>query len=167
MKDRRKAPLYRRVNTRTHGVFHHTGDKARWTRNAKDGAAKDRQATKMRQGVRRGLDYTPLFKFLLSKVGQDWDAVHSEAVSRLDQEDPIWWMGAQSRAEGRRFVRVGESSFYSGLFIDDDNRLALVDPDLTVEQMQPGCPCCTHTFNGARFTRPYDPARDLGPIDGA
>ncbi len=30
---------------------------------------------KMKRGVERGLDYTPLFKFLLSKVGSDWDSV--------------------------------------------------------------------------------------------
>lgn len=144
-----KAPLYRRVNRTTHGVCK-TGGEARWQRNAK---APAREAS-MHGGKRRGLDYTPLFRFLLSKVGQDWDAVHSEAVARLDREDPIWWLVARDLAERRPFVRTGESTYWSGLCIED-GRLALVDPELTVERMEPSCPCCTHTFNGTRFTRPW------------
>jgi len=50
-------------------------------------------------------NYTPLFKFLLSKRGQPWDAVHDEASK-----------------------------------------------------------CCTHTFNGVPFTRPFE---DLGKLPRA
>ena len=36
---------------------------------------------KVRTAARFGaFDYTPLFRFLLSRVGQDWAAVHAEAV---------------------------------------------------------------------------------------
>lgn len=56
------------------------------------------------------------------------------------------------------FVLIGENAYYSGLFVDADNRLRLVDPDLHVEHMEPGCACCTHTFNGVPFTRKYDPS---------
>ena len=109
----------------------------------------------MHQGKRRGRDYTPLFRFLLSRVGKDWTEVHSEAVSRLDDEAPIFWLVARTEAEKQSSVRVGENSHYSGLYVDDDNRLAKVDPALSVEQMEPSCSCCTHTFNGLPFTRPY------------
>ena len=111
----------------------------------------------MHQKQRHGLDYTPLFKFLISKVGQDWDAVHREAVSRLDSEEPIYWIVAKSYEAGEPFVRGGESSYFSGLYVDQENRLALVDPTLTVEKMKPFCSCCTHTFNGRRFTQRYSP----------
>lgn len=41
----------------------------------------------MRKSGRLGaFDDTPLFRFLLSRVSQDWPAVHAEAVSRLDRE---------------------------------------------------------------------------------
>lgn len=106
---------------------------------------------------RRGLDDTPLFKFLLSHLGDDWDAVHAEAVARLDRPEPIFWMVARSDAEKSPFVLIGKNTYCSGIFIDADNRLRLVDPDLRVEHMEPGCACCTHTFSGVPFTRKYDP----------
>jgi hypothetical protein len=111
----------------------------------------------MHGGQQHGLDYTPLFRFLLSRVGRDWDGVYREAVSRLDKAEPIFWMVARSEAEKKRHVLIGESSYFSGLYVDDQNRLAVVDPTLRVEQMTPSCPCCTHTFNGVRFTKAYQP----------
>ncbi|MCR6501541.1 hypothetical protein MUO32_21110 [Shinella sp. CPCC 101442] len=152
----RKKPLYRSVNTRTHGVRHGGGEDYRDSRR-REGRV---QAGAMGGRQRHGLDYTPLFKFLLSRVGDNWDAVHAEAVVRLDRAEPIFWMVARSPAERKPFVRMGESAYYSGLFVDDDNRLQRVDPDLGVEQMEPGCACCTHTFNGVPFTRKYRPSSD-------
>ena len=35
-----------------------------------------------------------MFKFLLSKVGADWDSIFSEAKRRLDKPEPIFWMVA-------------------------------------------------------------------------
>lgn len=105
----------------------------------------------------KGLDYTPLFKFLLSRVGDDWEAVHADAVARLDRVEPIFWMVARSEAERKPFVLIGENAYYSGLFVDEDNRLRMVDPELQVEQMAPSCACCTHTLNGVPFTRKYVP----------
>lgn len=110
----------------------------------------------MHGGKRRGLDYTPLFKFLLSKVGEDWDQVFSEASARLDGTDPVFWLVALQEHDKRASVRVGESSYYSGLFVDDHNRLRVVDPALDVSKMFPSCPCCTHTLNGVRFSREYE-----------
>ncbi|WP_421590067.1 hypothetical protein [Shinella sp. M27] len=109
---------------------------------------------------RHGLDYTPLFKFLLSRVGDDWDAMHAEAIARLDGAEPIFWMVARSEAERKPFVGMGESAYYSGLFVDEANRLQRVDPHLSVVQMEPSCACCTHTFNGVPFTRKYRPPVD-------
>lgn len=156
MRGDRKEPLYRKVNTRTHGVWHaiHAGA-SRWDRNTK--AAKQDQSMRgsMHPGHRHGLDYTPLFRFLLSRVGTGWNAAHSEAVARLDREEPIFWMVARTVAEERPYVVMGEFSHWSGLRVDADGLLAKVAPDLTVHDMVPFCPCCTHTFNGARFTRAY------------
>lgn len=58
-----KQPLYRKVNTQTHNVRHRVGGNYRDQRNA------DEPSPAMTQGVRRGRDFTPLFRFLLSRVG--------------------------------------------------------------------------------------------------
>ena len=154
MRGGQEEPLYRRVNTRTHGV-HHGGGEARWARNTK---AEIR--TSMHAGQRNGLDYTPLYRFLLSKVGQDWDAVHSEAVARLDRRDPIFHMVALHEDDEQDYVRSGESSYWSGLRVNALNVLEKVAPDLTVDDMVPSCACCTHTFNGVRFTQAFAPRSD-------
>jgi hypothetical protein len=151
----KKKPLYRRVNTLAHNVHHRFGGEYRWSRQRKEDDRESRGS--MHAGARRGRDYTPLFRFLISRVGQDWASVHSEAVSRLDDAEPIFWLVARSDADRKSVVLCGESSYYSGLCVDESNRLALVDPTLTVEQMEPACSCCTHTFNGVPFTRPYVP----------
>lgn len=144
----RKEPLYRKVNTRALRVAHDTGGDYRHVRNARGDAA---ERGTMRGMVRRGLDYTPLFRFLLSKVGEPWDGVFAEAVARLDRPDPIFWVVARRDDERRPFVRVGESTYVSGLYVDDAGRLQRVDPSLTPERMEPSCTCCTHTLNGVRF----------------
>lgn len=146
----KKAPLYRKVNTRARGVHHRFGGEYRWRRGDQDD---DR--TGMASGVRRGLDYTPLFRYLLSRVGEDWDLVHSEVVARLDTQDPIFWLVAPRKEDGKDVVRVGESTYFSGLYIDEDNRLQVVAPEIGPEDLEPLCPCCTHTLNGHPFVRPY------------
>jgi hypothetical protein len=145
----RKDPLYRKVNTQTHHVHHGTGGDFRARRGALEGSDATRDAMHGKQ--RRGLDYTPLFRFLLSRVGAEWDGVYREAVARLDRPDPIFWLVARHEHERREMVRVGESTYYSGLYIDDSGILQIVNPDLRVEDLSPSCSCCTHTFNGVRF----------------
>lgn len=151
----RKKPLYRKVNTRTHGVRHGDGGEWRWSRNTKE--AKQNQSSKgsMHSHHRHGLDYTPLFRFLLSRIGEGWDEIYGEALVRIDRPDPIFWMVARNPEERKPYVRTGESTYYSGLYVDDNKRLALVDPNLTLGDMKPMCECCTHTFNGKPFIRPY------------
>ncbi len=147
--------LYRKVNTTARGVWHRHGADARDERNTKAAKKSAGSRGSMHGKKQRGLDYTPLFRFLLSKVGQDWDKVHSEAVSRLDREDPIFHMVALREDERAAYFCGHDNSYFSGLYVDDDNRLALVDPYLTVDDLKPTCGCCTHTFNGERFTRAY------------
>ena len=151
----RKKPLYRRVNTLARNVWHRHGGDFCHDRNTKAEAKNRGSRGKMRQGVQRGLDYTPLYRFLLSKVGADWDSVHSEAVARLDKTEPIWNLVARSPEERKRLVRIGEGTYFSGLYIDTRNKLAVVDPELSAADLAPYCPCCTHTFNGVRFGRPF------------
>lgn len=145
----RTQPLYRKVNTRARGVRHRFGGDYRHIRNTK---AAEHDRGSMHGRKQRGLDYTPLFRFLLSKVGQSWDNVFSEAVARLDRPEPIFWLVALREEERREVVRVGESTHFSGLYVDDNGILQLVNPDLGPEDMAPACTCCTHTLNGVRFS---------------
>jgi len=149
----RKEPLFRKVNTRAHGVHHRFGGDYRHERNTKTEKLSESTHKSMHGKKRRGLDYTPLFKFLLSNVGGKWDEIYSEAVSRLDRPDPIFWLVALREHEQQEFVRVGESSCFSGLYVDDEGQLQLVSPNLGPDQMTPLCRCCTYTLNGKPFSK--------------
>ena len=150
MKLIKKEPLYRKVNTQARGVYHHFGGDFR------SGRSSDNVETqKMSHGKRRGLDYTPLFKFLLSRVGRDWDDVYSEVVARLDKIEPIFIMVSLQNQKKNDFFRVGESTFYSGLYVDENGTLQIVSPEIGPDTIEPYCKCCTHTFNGKPFTKKY------------
>lgn len=97
------------------------------------------------------MDYTPLYRFLLSKVGSDWNEVFSEAKSRLDKSEPIFWQVALTEEDKKDFIRVGESSYFSGLYVDNNGVLQLTNPQLQAKDIKPYCDCCTHTFNGKLF----------------
>jgi hypothetical protein len=148
--DRKKPKLYRKVNTKAKGVHHDFGGDFKDTRNSKRESIQQVKGT-MFGAKQRGLDYTPLFKFLLSKTGSKWDDVFSEAKSRLDKQEPIFWIVALHEDEKKDYVRIGESTYFSGLFVDDNNVLQLVNPNLKAVDMTPFCDCCTHTLNGKTF----------------
>jgi hypothetical protein len=150
----RKAPLYRKVNTRARFHRHRTGPDYRHQRKSKRekiAAEAEVKRGTMKQGVKRGLDYTPLFRFLLKNVGKDWAPVYQEAQSRLDKEDAIFWMVARREKDRQPYFVSGEASYFSGLYVADDGKLAVVDPNLKNEGLHPWCDCCTHTFNGKPF----------------
>lgn len=151
----RKSPLFRKVNTTAHRPNVHVGGEYRDQRNTKREIESEAQRRPMHGKARKGLDYTPLFRFLLAKVGQPWREVHAEAVGRLDSEAPIYWLVALRENERQDYVRVGESSYYSGLFVDEAGLLQVVNPAIGPASLTPFCKCCTHTFNGVRFSRMY------------
>lgn len=146
----RQKMLYRKVNTKTYNVHHLKGGDARHDRNTSEGIGRS-----MRQGIRRGLDYTPLYRFLLQSVGRDWNDVYSYALARLDSEEPIFHLVARNGHEREDSICVGEGTWYSGLYVDEENVLRRVDPDLRNEDLFPSCGCCTHTFNGEKFCNAY------------
>lgn len=148
----RQEPFYRKVNTRARGVRHRYGGDYRQERNTQREKNDDQTRGSMHGQVRRGLDYTPLFRFLLAKVGQPWDAVFSEAVRRLDRPEPIFWLVALHEEKKQPVVCIGESSYYSGLFVDEAGLLQRVNPTLGSGDLESPCACCTHMFNGQRFT---------------
>ncbi len=158
MRNHTPKPLYRKVNTTAHRVRHNHGGEYR------DQATRggDLEALPLHESMqgsqRRGLDYTPLFKFLLSKAGQPWASVLAEASRRIDRPDPIYWLVRSAPEASANYVRVGESSYYSALHVDDHGILRISDPSLGPSSLAPGCRCCTHTFNGIPFTQVLKPA---------
>jgi hypothetical protein len=168
MKNYNKEPLYRKVNTKARGCHHRLGTDAKYDRNTKEGIQRS-----MKSGVRRGLDYTPLFKFLLSKVGKKWDEVYQEAQSRLDSEEPIFWMVDLDREDSRKWPsNIPEetkkrfngsfpyhNSYYSLLIVDEEGVLQIKDPSLKNQDIVPHCPCCTHTFNGKPLVNKFNAKR--------
>ena len=151
----RKEPLFRKVNSRTHGVRHGVGGDFRHDRNTKKEVNSDETRGTMHGTKYHGLDYTPLFKFLLSRVGRQWDEVYSEAIARLDKKEPIFWMVALHENDRKNYFCSGENSFFSGLYVDVDGLLQKVNPRLNNKSAYPYCPCCTHTFNGLVFTNKF------------
>ncbi|WP_421551898.1 hypothetical protein [Pseudomonas yamanorum] len=147
----KKPPLYRSVNTRTHNVCHGSCRTYREQRHSKSEKNSMLSRGSMHSHHRHGLDYTPLFRFLLSKVGHHWDGVFSEANARLDRPEPVFWMVALHERDKKEYVRTDEASYYSGLYVDEAGLLQKVNPQLTPELMKPFCNCCTHTFNGVVF----------------
>jgi hypothetical protein len=154
-----KEPLFRKVNTRARNVRHAFGGDYHHQRNTKAEQQSEVTYSSMHGKKQRGLDYTPLFRFLLSKVGMNWDQVYSEAVSRLDRPEPIFWLVAIHEHEKRDVVRIGESSYFSGLFVDDNGQLQKVDPNLIpTKRIVARCHCCTHTFNGVPLPKTTHPS---------
>lgn len=147
--NKEKSKLFRKVNTKAFQVKHHFGGDYKDSRNTKKETIQN--LGKMSATKARGLDYTPLYRFLISKVGEKWDDVFSEAKSRLDKTEPVFQLVALQEAEKKDLVRTGESSYFSGLYIDDKGILQLSNPKLTAKDMTPYCNCCTHTFNGKLF----------------
>jgi hypothetical protein len=143
--------LYRKVNTKAHGIHrdHKVGGDYASDRNSKATKKADSNIESMGGKVHRGLDYTPLFRFLLSRVGQLWDEVYRSIRGRVESEEPIWWMVARdlSMYQGDGLLRVGESTYWNALYVDEDGILQVINPNARA-LVTMSCRCCTHTFNG-------------------
>jgi len=149
-KNNSKEPLYRKVNTRARGVDHNFGGDFKNSRNKKR-ETREQSSGKMFGKKERGLDYTPLFRFLQSKVGTEWNIVFSEAKLRLNKTEPIFWIVEVNEDDKQDYVRVGESTYFSGLYVDKNGILQLTNPTLKASDLTPLCDCCTHTLNGVIF----------------
>lgn len=150
----RKEPLYRKENKRSLCTIHNKdiGSEYRYSRNTK----RHRSNFEPMTSKNHGRDYTPLFRFLLSKIGKDWADVYSEAKSRLDTTDPIFWMVKRNFNDPNKeqnYVRVDEKSYWSKLFVDENNILQIIDPKFPMlpASLSKSCTCCTYSFNGKVF----------------
>ena len=80
--------------------------------------------------------------------GSEWNEIFSEAKSRLDKTEPIFWLVALNKDDKKDVIRVGESTYFSGLYVDDDGLLQRSNPEIRTTDLNHYCDCCTHTFNG-------------------
>ena len=159
--NKQKEKLYRKDNKKALHYEGNTGWEYRYDRNTK----KLKEFEGNFKGIKKtdkGMDYTPLYRFLQSKVGSNWDEVHSEAISRLDKEEPIWHIVILDTEEPSRYnlksgiTRVGNSQYHS-LTVNEDRILVKINSDAL--PYPPSCSCCTHTFNGKVIPYIEEPRR--------
>lgn len=152
MKRDRKEPLYRKEKKTGLQTQYYVrrGGEARWARHTKKTKeeAENEVSFKPMKKLKLDYDYTPLFMFLLKNVGRKWDDVYSEAKSRLDKTEPIWWMVKKDQKDERDIVRIGEGACYSALKIDENGILVKINPNA---RPTVSCTCHTHSFNGKPF----------------
>ncbi|MFT2688653.1 hypothetical protein ACMWDS_23905, partial [Klebsiella pneumoniae] len=56
----------------------------------------------------------------------------------------------------RDLVRIGDSSFYPGLFVDGNGILQQVNPSIMGKDVKVTCRCCTHTYMGEPVPGKYE-----------
>lgn len=152
--NREKEKLYRKENKVSLSTKYYVcnGEEYRHTRHTK----RHRGNFEPMKSGKYGYDYTPLFRFLLSKIGQKWNDVYSEAKSRLDKEEPIWYMVSLEKVEDTSdfqpgYFRYGEHSYWSKLFVDDEGILRKLNESPPALKLS--CTCCTHSFNGKPYKK--------------
>ncbi|RVR15362.1 hypothetical protein EOL35_26440, partial [Escherichia coli] len=84
-KQNKPRKLYCSVNTTTRHHSNNPGAEYCWERNRKrvgDELLAKRES--IHGGQKHGRDYTPLFYFLIKKIGKSWNEIFSEVCGRLD-----------------------------------------------------------------------------------
>lgn len=148
--------LYRKENTHWRNgqlclYYNYTGSKYSYDRHTKK--AKQAFLDEIRRGKikkrssrwsgHKKLDYTPLLMFLEKSVGKKWDKVWKEAMRKSDNAyEVIQWVVLNINKSGlvcnrinrsftdHDFIRAGEGSYYSSLYVDENGILQLVDSDV-------------------------------------
>lgn len=154
---RETKPLYRKVNRKSSWQNHNCqgkGGNFSSQRNTK--ASKKFEGTHLRMikrgaGPDTGYDYTPLFHYLLMRIGDQWKDIYSDIKPRLNDTEPIFWIVslADDVSGEPEYVRLGEASYWSRLYVNPEGQLQKVNPEL--ESIQPFCTCHTHSFNGKKL----------------
>ena len=90
-------------------------------------------------------------------MGQPWNDFYKDVKPRLNSTIPIHWMVSTNKDVNTLlgYIRVGESTYYSSLYVDNKGLLQYVDKTIDHTTLEPTCKCCTYTFNGKRFTNKY------------
>lgn len=176
-----KPLLYRKVSKTTHNGFEHAdyghNERSRYSRHTKSGIRRGMNTQQDSRGY--GLyDYTPLFRFLLKQEGRDWDEIWRKCKSRLNTTEPIHymvlnigknglvnnnipilgiesstidWKGRELADSLKKCFRYGEGSYYSTMYVDENNKLQFVDKDYKLGPNYEIERRWGETFNGERY----------------
>lgn len=146
-------PLWKKLNKPKSYKTHDVKVGAKFDKNTKDGVKRSMSSDNRNNHWK---DYTPLYKYLLKHVGEDFDKICSDIYPRIDERNEIWFIVAERENDIRDkgYVVVG-NSYYSQLFVDENNILQKVKPELINENFYPYCDCCTHSFNGEPFVNKW------------
>ena len=132
------VPLYRKRNTHKRWDPDDDGREYRHGRHTKKAAKQLEDEVKrgpMNGGDYNGYgyDYSPLFQYLLKHVGDDVDEVFSDASKRLTPfgiELFNHMVSRKPKEELSDSFYCGESRRYSQLYVDENNKIQKVNPNL-------------------------------------
>ena len=132
-------PLYRKVNRRCLHCYETKGGKYGWqrhTKNEKFLADEEIRHGKMKKRAdgfaTSAYDYTPLFKYLLNCIGEDVDVVYHKIHKRIKDRYPFDTMVSRKpKEELRDTFRWGECTYFSQLYVDENNKIQKVNPSLS------------------------------------
>ena len=137
MKRDRVEPLYRKENTKGWlNRIYKKGGQYKWRRYSE----RDIKAGKKKEGMQEykvgwtAYNYNPLFHYLLGCIGKDVNEVRKAVQSRLNSMEPFNIMvhdDGTGQPPTRDSFRFGENSYWSQLYVDGDNKIQAVNPDLS------------------------------------
>ena len=138
-----KKPLYRKVNKRTHNGwawYYYPKYRYRFDRHKEVDTQIERMPVKKHSIFRTGYDYTPLFRFLHSHVGDVWTDIFRECQARLNDMKPLTRMVVNVNERGLvvdnypdrelpKYCIESEDGYWSTLYVDEEGVLQFVDKD--------------------------------------
>lgn len=140
--------LYRKENRKPSigRILYKKGSKYKYSRKSKDSIMKYKEGFSYKESMKNtksgnitdGYDYTPLFMFLLKNIGKDFDLILKDINGRINSFEPLYWIVDKTVTRELienglclDYVRIGECSSYSRLWIDEENKLQKVNPKLS------------------------------------
>lgn len=155
--------LYRKINRRPSigRDLCNKGGKYKYDRHSKNSIIKFNEGVGYREKIKNsknrsittGYDYTPLFMYLLKNIGKDFDLILKDIKPRLNRTEPIYWIVDLTITKEMidnglciDYVRIGESSSYNRLWVDEENRLQKVNSKFSNRSKWDKC--FTETHNG-------------------
>lgn len=147
-----EKPLYRKEKKTglMTQYYVNRGGEYRWERSKSVTPNRVYDALKQQMKSRKlGMDWQPLYNFIMSNVGCNYDETYSKALKRCnkfrDEFNKHW---AYLFNDDRDIVRLGENTYYSALTIDEFNNIQIRNTG--AEPIKGGSFSFgyTHSFNG-------------------
>jgi hypothetical protein len=136
--EKRKEKLYRKENKSSLSSHYNvvSGGEYRHERHSKKN--KDFENAPRKTSMVSGkfqYDYTPFFRFMIAKVGTNFDAACSEAKPRMDYRffEVLGWifsgLNPHENDGDNSMFRCGESTTYPRLIVDENGLIQFKDPN--------------------------------------